>query len=447
MSRLPSIIRTLLAFLILGKAVFAQDVAVTPVEFNDWFPARIARVVQRTMAPSEQRISNDTQLTANGQGIDRQASSPSVNTRSTSLVDQSSASDFFSAALTFVPMSSVFGSTSASGASTANSGSNGSTSVSATLYAIIASAHGFGVTDADYYSKHPDLRRFSFSAGSSLSNQATDNTTNTAATLGVKVLLLNGREIFNETNQRKFEDLEKEIEHLGKMDASAGLEVLKIIEDRFCPDDNFPRTATGIDKQLKCVNKILPNLPSDILDRVDAIIAARLAPAEVDLRAEIEKDYDDISQAPQVSIAYSADLRNGTGYTHHRGEFIADFAYSKAFGYTINAGSEYIDRKGTSQNSTGGRLAAEGQYQFSRPDLASTRSSLTLSFSGEGDWLTKQKPQYKGQVKIQIPLTSGISLPIAYSYENRAAQLDKSNSEAKVGLSIDFAKVIQGLKR
>jgi hypothetical protein len=80
------------------------------------------------------------------------------------------------------------------------------------------------------------------------------------------------------------------------------------------------------------------------------------------------------------------------------------------------------------------------------PHADSTRSSLTIRFSGEGDWMTKQKNQYTGQLKVDIPIASGVSLPVGYRDQNHAAQLNNSDSQMKLGLSIDMAKIVQALK-
>src|SRR5579864_1743333 len=77
----------------------------------------------------------DTQnVGQNGQGSDRQKESPSADPRSTSLVDQSSATDFFSVAADVIPVTpglSQF--VSSTGSTMSGSGTAGSTTATASL--------------------------------------------------------------------------------------------------------------------------------------------------------------------------------------------------------------------------------------------------------------------------------------------------------------------------
>lgn len=428
----------LIVSLVSAGSIEAQS---APVTLNEWFQSRIDAAKLKLNTVQELAL-----VVANGKGIDKQATTPSVDRRSASLVDQSSVPDLVSAAINFIP-SATFRGASPSSTGTGGSGASGSGSVTATLYALMASARGTGVTDPLYYRAHPGARQLSFTAGSANSTQALDNTTGAAATLGVKYLVLNRREIFSAHNLKLREGLQA----LGGLDAiqmaRVFLQVQTLIYQSVCPGKTHPEMLSECDLAPSTfVRDTLSKLSDDVALKVDSLIASSLAPVDLAFQEQIEKAYDEISKAPQISFAYATDLRHDVGYSRHRGAFILDHGLSKNLSYTVNASSEFIDRKGVSPNSNGGRFAAEGQYQITRSKATSTRSSLVLSFSGEGDWLSKQKPQYTGQVKTQIPLGSGISLPVAYTYQNRAAQLNHSNSEAKLGLSIDFAKVIQGLK-
>jgi hypothetical protein len=415
--------------------------------FNDWFDSRLQAVTAKAEAAHQMDL-----VVANGKGVDKQTTTSSVDSRSASLVDQSSVPDFLSVALNLVPLSSLTGggssgSSTGTASGTSSSGTSGSGSVTATLYALKAAVHGTGVTDPVYYAAHPGSRKLSFTAGSSNSTQAVDNTTDAATTLGAKYLVINSREIFSARNIVARQALQIQAGQLAIVQARTVVQVRLLIYRTLCPGKAHPETLPEcVLADPTFVVDTLPKLPTDITAQVDALISSNLAPAESQFQTAIQDLYDKISKAAQISFAYSTDLRSGVGYNHHRGEFIADFASTKTLSWTINASSEFIDRKGTAANSNGGRFATEGQYQIERPSATSTRSALTISFSGEGDWMTKQKPQYTGQVKTEIPIAGGISIPIAYTYQNQAANLNKSNSEAKLGLSIDFAKVIQALK-
>ncbi len=62
-----------------------------------------------------------------------------------------------------------------------------------------------------------------------------------------------------------------------------------------------------------------------------------------------------------------------------------------------------------------------------------SKAPITLSFSGEGDWLTAQKPQYTFDAKLSVPISSGLTLPVEYRYANRAAQNQRQQFSSPLG--------------
>src|SRR5258708_40233701 len=76
-------------------------------DFSTWFQKQIDDLVAKQVAAD--------QVGQNGKGTDRQRQSPSADPRSTSLVDQSSVTDFISVAASLLPVpSSATGAASAS---------------------------------------------------------------------------------------------------------------------------------------------------------------------------------------------------------------------------------------------------------------------------------------------------------------------------------------------
>src|SRR5579883_1728147 len=89
--------RTVLALSFLSApAVLAQGSA-PATTFNAWVNDRIAAAIAKA------------QVGINGKSTSKQTTSPSATSRSTSLVDQSSATDFVSTALSLVPVNSANG--------------------------------------------------------------------------------------------------------------------------------------------------------------------------------------------------------------------------------------------------------------------------------------------------------------------------------------------------
>src|SRR5438128_303084 len=106
-------------------------VALSPVSraqstFDTWVKSEIDEILKQQ---SQQNVGK------NGKGADRQKESPSADPRSTSLVDQSSATDFFSVAANVIPVPpGLSQSSSGTGSTSSNPSATGSTTATASLY-------------------------------------------------------------------------------------------------------------------------------------------------------------------------------------------------------------------------------------------------------------------------------------------------------------------------
>jgi hypothetical protein len=143
-----------------------------------------------------------------------------------------------------------------------------------------------------------------------------------------------------------------------------------------------------------------------------------------------------------MSLAYTADIRDSRGNNEHRAEFVYDYGVSPRINWTVNASADYTDRK-TAADSRGGRFATSFQGDLTKSDSAWGRTPVRLVFSGEAKWMTLQKPQYTFESKLSIPIAAGIDLPIAYRYANRIALINQTDSEGRLGLSIDISRLTQ----
>jgi hypothetical protein len=146
-----------------------------------------------------------------------------------------------------------------------------------------------------------------------------------------------------------------------------------------------------------------------------------------------------------LSISYTADIRDAKGNNGHRVELIYDYGLSPRINWTVNASGDYTDRK-SATDSKGGRFATSFEGDLTKSDSAWGKTPLRLSFSGEAKWQTTQKPQYTFESKLSIPLASGIDLPIVYRYANRIAQINQTDSEARLGLSVDISRLTHAFK-
>lgn len=392
----------------------------------------------------------------NGQGSDRQRESPSADSRSTSLVDQSSATDFFSVAANIIPVTpglSQF--VSSTGTSGNTSGAAGSTTATASLYALLAGLNKVNPTDPKFYAEHVSSRRFSFTVGTAASTLATDNTDTPATVYGAKVLLINARELYTKANLARIKQAQEANAIAAKASAALKLQVKKLIFAALNPtsvDANgepsdldsfaaFIRDHLAGDANFQAT---LSSLSTETKKRIQTLIENSLAAFSQE-RTVFQEKYDEISKAQQLSISYTADIRDAKGNNYHRVEMIFDYGLSPRINWTVNASGDYTDRK-TSSDSKGGRFATSFQGNLTQPDSAWGKNPITLTFSGEGKWQTGQKPQYTFESKLTIPLVPGVELPLAYRYANRIAQINQTDSEARMGLAVDISRLAHAFK-
>src|SRR5258705_2841358 len=123
----------------------------------------------------------------------KQVEVPSIADNTTSLVDQTSSPDLVGLALNLAGLKQ--------NSDESNNGTSGTITTSA--YALYAAAKNRDPLDPDFYMKHPNLRRYSFTFGRD-GGKATDPNTNVPATvLGFKLLALNWRDIASHNNDTK----------------------------------------------------------------------------------------------------------------------------------------------------------------------------------------------------------------------------------------------------
>jgi|ERR1035437_5613831 hypothetical protein len=440
--------RQKLAFLWLCVGIFTKAHA---QGFEGWFDKQIADIVNKQASQTATQ-----QVGQNGKSSDRQRQSPSADSRSTSLVDQSSATDFVSIAASLLPVpSSVTGATSAaaSAAGTTTGGSSsaaGSGTATTSLYAILAGLNGTSPIDPQFYKNHVDARRISFTAGTAASTVATDNTDKPATVLGTKFLFVNHRELYTKANLVRIADVQK---HLSDATTEAALHLKQRIHELMYQDLHpTPGRPSPADLGKFIIGelnetefpKTLAKLKSATLEQITDLLTSDIAVFTA-LDKTIKNTYDQIQKGTQVSLSYTANVRKDIGNNYHRAEFIVDYGVSSRINWTFNASADYTDRK-AAKDSRGGRVATDFTGDLTKSNSAWGRLPMRLSFSGEAKWLTSQKPQYTVQAQLTIPVSQGVDLPIVYRYANREAQLNRTNSEVRLGFSVDVSRLAQALK-
>jgi hypothetical protein len=483
-------------------------------------------------------ILDKQQVGQNGKGSDRQLQSPSTDSRSTSLVDQSSATDFVSAAgslIAVAPSFSQAGSGSTSGSSQTGVGTGTTT---ASFYALMAAFNKTNPTDPTFYKDHVFSRRISLTIGTAASTQATDNTTTPSTVYGAKYLVINHRELYREENLKSISGIQKKLSNetvaaakltpkikeimcaalhpdcfvngalskVGVIVSSPGsgykigdilevggtgsggeVEVFGVDKDggvtnvQLSPDGssgsnysvatNVPTKPTpgasghGATVSITVLSSVdakvfttfdqtqlteanlastVKALPDNANKQIQSLVENSIQPFS-ELVTDLNDIYDKISKGRQMSISATGNNRTGQGNNNYRAEFIYDQGLSTRINWTVNGSFDYTDRK-MGLDSRGGRLATSFQGNLTNPTGGWSKSPLRLIFSGEGDWLSLQKPQYSFDAQLSIPITPGFELPIEYRYANRAAQINKADSEVRFGLTVDLSRITQALK-
>ncbi len=444
--------KLILLIAMLGAAPLYGQVAL-----QNWLTTRI----EGKVAARETAV-NKLEVETNSNRAIRQKDAPSADSRSTSLVDQSSATDFVSMALALTPATS---------SSSANdTGGNGV--VTATAYSLLALLNKTELTDPAFYKAHTMARQISFSLGSTASDQAKDNTTDSGTTIGFKYTFLNEREIYSKRNQMLLSKVQEQLSKSAAVEVKVRARVLALL---VCAQN--PNGITGVsavDLASFCesgVNKANPpgplntaiapvalmandtsqfttlieSMPESVIKKVDSLIDANMESFGA-LRDIIDSTYDQIKQGRQLAFSATFINRPGQGTDDYRTSVVYDYGLSPSINWTVNASFDYRNRT-NSFDSRGGRFATEFLGRLTDyGDGLWGHQPITISFSGEGKWLTQQLPQYSIQAKVTIPVGAGINVPIIYRWSKRIDLLDEQGKELKLGLSVDFGSLAQVLK-
>ncbi len=421
--------------LVLAATVVAQDCP-TDKGFNPWLNCRVtarknaaASQVTRDNIADKFKDSTHGPMILNATNGTRQEDTAAVSSNSNSLVDQSSASDFVNLAMNLSKLSP----------STSSGNNTNSVTVTTSAYALYAAANYHDPLDPAFYSRNREWRRFFLTLGQDVPDTTSSNTTTsvdphanrTGTIVGLKVLLWSGRDITDPRNAKMvnsvFNDALTAAGHAGHAVAQIGNDLHAAIPD---------------------IETRFSKLSADESQQVDQIIDRSVGPIkELDQvsAAAYEELRKELSNKPQLSLAYSADLRDSQGYNQHSGRAVLDWGATPRVNWTSNAGFDFYDAKDFGRNRSGGSASTELQVRITE-DLKQIQPIL-FSLSGYGQWLTNVNPTYKIQGKLTIPLgqKTGVSLPISVTYASRTDLIREAHTEAKFGFTFDAAKIAAAL--
>ena len=150
----------------------------------------------------------------------------------------------------------------------------------------------------------------------------------------------------------------------------------------------------------------------------------------------------------QLAVAYFTNQRHDGGADDHRLEVIFDWGLHKQVDWTLNGSFEYRNIVNIGGDRKGGRLATEAKIKLFQLNGPEDTVEKWISLNMGGDWkaTTGAKPYLSAQIRLNIPLTAGVSLPIAWSYESRPfitplVQANNTFSRFKFGIEFDPGKI------
>ncbi len=413
--------RALVVIITLGVILTVQPpqaCAQTPASFDAWFEEQVAALIR------------EASVDLNNNDPRRQRDTPAADPNSASLVDQSSASDFISVALSLIRDQA-----------TTASASNATGTLTMSAYSLLALASGTDMADPAFYKEHTGARKIYLTVGTAASRQQEDNTGSDATVLGIKYLLWNKRDLYAAGNLQQLENVQEALTNtaaaraqtkdavqrlifaLARPNAAPTLEALS-----FAFGDNFPT--------------IYALLTPGRLKQVKTFIRNQLEPFQL-LRAELEAANSGIRNRAQFAVAYTAKLRRDEGNHDHQFTLIYDHGLTDRLSWTVNAAGNVKDRR-TTGSEHGGRIGTEFLSQLTTPGSEMWgRTPMTVSFSGEAKARTKEKPTFTFQARLTIPIATGIDLPIVYRFANRTVMSAEANPETRLGLTVDTGRLMQ----
>ena len=440
---------------------------------NSWLSNRI-----------DERIKASAQAKIDQRSNVNQTEAPSVSDSSTSLVDQSSASDLVGVALNLAGLTK----------GNNNSNEKNSAAITATAYSLYSALRNEEPLDPSFYNRHRDWRRLSFTLGfeKGQANAAGQDTRDTTIA-GAKYLIISRRDASYHQKELgivyenlkaaavNFAQLTKELKsfllfgdptlrnklriaddvrffiqtqidspNTNSDDKQAYKALLLESEDvwfDFDKEDKFANVRQDIRKMVdnKWLGKGFPNLlkalGDDGLKQVDQFIDARLE-AFTSLNNASRRAIETIRRAPQLSLSFQFKLRK-QGADEYLGEVIFDYGVHDRVNLTLNGSYNYKNSSIIGGDVRTGRFAGQLQFQMTPEKSLVGRSPLYLYLGSEANWASGKPSIYKLQGKVKIPIAEGIDFPISITFANRTDLIQEKDVRGQFGFTIDTAKLFR----
>ena len=449
-------------------------VVAPPADFNNWLDNRIK---DRIKAVAQARIDQRSNV--------NQTEAPSISDNSTSLVDQSSASDLIGVALNLSGLGA--------GTNTSDKDKN-SAAVTATAYSLYSALKGEQPLDPSFYNRHRNWRRLSFTLGFEKGQtDAQGQTTEDTTIAGAKYLIIAGRDAAKHQDELNkvyeylkaaavnFAQLNKEIRNALLFGDPALRDKLRIVEEANAyannPVDLEPLSA-GRKQALKdlmnepveswfdpektdfarlAIRTFLQNkyftadglplflkaLDDEGLKQIDQLIDARLD-AFTNLNNASRRAIEKIRRAPQFSLSFQSKLKK-EGTDEFTGEAVFDYGVHDRVNLTLNGGYFYKNSKIIGGDLRGANFAGQLQFQLTPEKSLAGRSPLYFYLASEGNWMSGSPFVYKLQGKVKVPIAEGIEFPISLTYASRKDLVNEKDVRGQFGFTFDTAKLLRAL--
>jgi hypothetical protein len=447
-------------------------------DFDTWLNSRV-----------DERVKSFTQARIDLRSNVNQSESPSLGDSSTSLVDQSSASDLIGAAMNLAGL----------GQNGGNGGKEGDTSasVSATAYSLYSTLRGADPLDPAFYNAHRGWRQVSITLGFEKGQKNTDGSSTEDTTIaGAKWLIIHRRDAALGANNDRLKKVYRYLKEASVGLAQVNRDVKNYILVNPTMRDRLPivgdvrfflqtqvqesKSFTAADKQIALRLSQRPESEwfdfekeddfANIRQAIDvflqkkyfvkegfpALLKAlgdeglkdidRFIDQKVDifanLDAETQRAVEEIRRAPQLSLAFTSKLRK-QGADEYRGQLIFDYGVHDRINLTLNAGYDYKNSRLIGADTRAARFAGQLQFQMTPEKRLAGRTPLYFYLGSEGNWSSGNDFIYKLQGKVKIPIAEGIDLPLSLTYANRTALINEKDVRGQFGFTFDTARLFR----
>ncbi|HET9358251.1 MAG TPA: hypothetical protein VFO58_00785, partial [Vicinamibacterales bacterium] len=321
----------------------------------------------------------------------------------------------------------------------------GGTAITASAYSLLAAAYGKDpLSDRDFYYDNANWRRFSFTLGRMPARDDGLALNSEATIVGAKLVLMNLREIARDENFTLVQDAlnEANVKFAGIANAVQGLLAA-------AAGSNDPVGFAAKSLGSKTFKETLGTMDEELSKQIDAAILARIE-AEVAMRTAIAEKITEVKTRPQISVAWSSNVRDTTAPNQHRFEGIADYGLAPRLGFTANVGVDFVEWKNLPQPpdaaTTVGRAAASLSLALgSAGNRIVLEEPVTLAFALDLQF-TNSDTDYRAQLKLDFPVAGGITIPVSLTWADRAEAIEEKEIRGLFGFTIDTSKLAAALR-